>query len=101
LASQWLVPCDFIAFDHSLALLGRHHSILLANVFAPASAQAFGKTAPAVAARARQMGGCRIGFFNPKSAPVGPNCGGVSPHGQTKPICAFFTQAQALRETNI
>ena len=39
-----LIPCDFIAFDHSLTPLGRHHDILLANVFAQAEALAFGKT---------------------------------------------------------
>jgi glucose-6-phosphate isomerase len=45
-----LIPCDFIAFGHSLTPLGRHHDILLANVFAQAEALAFGKTAQAVAA---------------------------------------------------
>jgi glucose-6-phosphate isomerase len=40
-----LIPCDFIAFGHSLNPLGRHHDILLANVFAQAEALAFGKTA--------------------------------------------------------
>src|SRR3982074_2491945 len=39
-----LIPCDFIAFDHTLNPLGRHHDILLANVFAQAEALAFGKT---------------------------------------------------------
>ena len=45
-----LIHCDFIAFGHSLTPLGRHHDILLANVFAQAEALAFGKTAQAVAA---------------------------------------------------
>jgi glucose-6-phosphate isomerase len=40
-----LIPCDFIAFDHALTPLGRHHDILLSNVFAQAEALAFGKTA--------------------------------------------------------
>src|SRR6266513_4597282 len=40
-----LIPCDFIAFGHALTPLGRHHDILLANVFAQAEALAFGKTA--------------------------------------------------------
>jgi glucose-6-phosphate isomerase len=40
----WLIPCDFIAFGHALTTLGRHHDILLANVFAQAEALAFGKT---------------------------------------------------------
>jgi glucose-6-phosphate isomerase len=39
-----LVPCDFIAFARPLNRLGRHHDILLANVFAQAEALAFGKT---------------------------------------------------------
>jgi glucose-6-phosphate isomerase len=39
-----LIPCDFIAFDKSLNALGRHHDMLLANVFAQAEALAFGKT---------------------------------------------------------
>jgi glucose-6-phosphate isomerase len=45
-----LVPCDFIAFGHALTPLGRHHDILLANVFAQAEALAFGKTSQAVKA---------------------------------------------------
>jgi len=45
-----LIPCDFIAFDHALTPLGRHHDILLANVFAQAEALAFGKTAEQVTA---------------------------------------------------
>ncbi len=43
-----LIPCDFIAFGHALSPLGRHHDILLANVFAQAEALAFGKTAAEV-----------------------------------------------------
>ena len=39
-----LIPCDFIAFAQSLNPLGRHHDMLLANVFAQAEALAFGKT---------------------------------------------------------
>ena len=39
-----LIPCDFIAFARALAPLGRHHDMLLANVFAQAEALAFGKT---------------------------------------------------------
>jgi glucose-6-phosphate isomerase len=45
-----LIPCDFIAFVHALTPLGRHHDILLANVFAQAEALAFGKTAAEVKA---------------------------------------------------
>jgi glucose-6-phosphate isomerase len=45
-----LIPCDFIAFAHALTSLGRHHDILLANVFAQAEALAFGKTAEEVKA---------------------------------------------------
>jgi glucose-6-phosphate isomerase len=39
-----LVPCDFIAFARTLNPVGRHHEMLLANVFAQAEALAFGKT---------------------------------------------------------
>ena len=39
-----LIPCDFIAFARPLNRLGRHHDILLANVFAQTEALAFGKT---------------------------------------------------------
>src|SRR6184192_1766998 len=39
-----LIPCDFIAFAKALDPLGRHHDMLLANVFAQAEALAFGKT---------------------------------------------------------
>ncbi len=45
-----LIPCDFIAFAQPLNPLGRHHDILLANVFAQAEALAFGKTAEQVKA---------------------------------------------------
>jgi glucose-6-phosphate isomerase len=39
-----LIPCDFIAFMQPLNALGRHHDMLLANVFAQTEALAFGKT---------------------------------------------------------
>jgi glucose-6-phosphate isomerase len=45
-----LVPCDLIAFAQSLNPLGRHHDLLVANVFAQAEALAFGKTADEVRA---------------------------------------------------
>jgi len=45
-----LIPCDFIAFGEALTPVGRHHDILLANVFAQAEALAFGKTAKEVKA---------------------------------------------------
>ena len=45
-----LIPCDFIGFAKSLNALGRHHDILMANVFAQAEALAFGKTAEQVKA---------------------------------------------------
>jgi len=51
-----LIPCDFIAFGHSLTPLGRHHDILLANVFAQAEALAFGKTAAEVKAEGTPAG---------------------------------------------
>jgi len=43
-----LIPCDFIAFAQPLNPLGRHHDLLMANVFAQAEALAFGKTAEEV-----------------------------------------------------
>ena len=45
-----LIPCDFIGFYKSLNPLGRHHDMLMANVFAQAEALAFGKTADQVRA---------------------------------------------------
>jgi glucose-6-phosphate isomerase len=45
-----LIPCDFIAFCEPLNPIGRHHDILLANVFAQAEALALGKTTQAVEA---------------------------------------------------
>jgi glucose-6-phosphate isomerase len=43
-----LIPCDFIGFSKSLNPLGRHHDMLMANVFAQAEALAFGKSAEQV-----------------------------------------------------
>jgi glucose-6-phosphate isomerase len=45
-----LIPCDFIGFSKALNPLGRHHDMLMANVFAQAEALAFGKTAEQVKA---------------------------------------------------
>ena len=45
-----LIPCDFIAFSQALNPLGRHHDMLMANVFAQAEALAFGKTVEQVKA---------------------------------------------------
>jgi len=45
-----LIPCDFIAFCRTPNRLGRHHDMLLANVFAQTEALAFGKTAKQVKA---------------------------------------------------
>jgi glucose-6-phosphate isomerase len=45
-----IVPCDFIAFANPLNPLGRHHDMLMANVFAQSEALAFGKTAEQVKA---------------------------------------------------
>jgi glucose-6-phosphate isomerase len=45
-----LIPCDFIACVEPLNRLGRHHDMLLANVFAQAEALAFGKSAEQVKA---------------------------------------------------
>ena len=43
-----LIPCDFFAFHQPLNPLGRHHELLLANVFAQSEALAFGKTSDEV-----------------------------------------------------
>jgi glucose-6-phosphate isomerase len=45
-----LIPCDFIAFNKTLNPLGRHHDMLIGNVFAQTEALAFGKTAEQVKA---------------------------------------------------
>jgi glucose-6-phosphate isomerase len=45
-----LIPCDFIGFCNTLNPLGRHHDMLMANVFAQAEALAFGKRAEEVKA---------------------------------------------------
>jgi glucose-6-phosphate isomerase len=39
-----LIPCDFIGFCQTLNPLGRHHNLLMANLFAQTEALAFGKT---------------------------------------------------------
>jgi glucose-6-phosphate isomerase len=49
-----LIPCDFIAFTKTLNPLGRHHDMLLANVFAQSEALAFGKTVKQVKAEGTQ-----------------------------------------------
>ena len=45
-----LIPCDFIGFLNELNPLGRHHDLLMANLFAQSEALAFGKTAEEVRA---------------------------------------------------
>jgi glucose-6-phosphate isomerase len=45
-----LIPCDFIGFARPCNRLGRHHDLLMSNVFAQAEALAFGKTAAEVRA---------------------------------------------------
>ena len=45
-----LIPCDFIAFGKPVHAVGRHHDMLVSNVFAQAEALAFGKTAEEVKA---------------------------------------------------
>jgi glucose-6-phosphate isomerase len=43
-----IIPCDFIGFCEPLNLLGDHHDLLMANLFAQTEALAFGKTATQV-----------------------------------------------------
>jgi glucose-6-phosphate isomerase len=45
-----IIPCDFIGFCRPLNRVGRHHDLLLSNIFAQAEALAFGKTAEQVKA---------------------------------------------------
>ncbi len=45
-----LIPCDFIGFGKTLNPLGRHHDMLMANMFAQSEALAFGKSAEQVRA---------------------------------------------------
>ncbi len=45
-----LIPCDFIGFCRPLNPIGRHHDLLMANLFAQTEALAFGKTAGEVEA---------------------------------------------------
>lgn len=40
-----LIPCDFIGFCQTLNPMGRHHDLLMANMFAQTEAMAFGKMA--------------------------------------------------------
>jgi glucose-6-phosphate isomerase len=49
-----LIPCDFIGFCQSLNPSGRHHDVLMANLFAQGEALAFGKTAAEVRAEGTQ-----------------------------------------------
>ena len=46
-----LVPCDFVGFCQTLNPVGRHHDLLMANLFAQGEALAFGKTAEEVRAQ--------------------------------------------------
>jgi glucose-6-phosphate isomerase len=44
------VPADFIGFNRTLDELGRHHDLLMANLFAQTEALAFGRSAEEIAA---------------------------------------------------
>jgi glucose-6-phosphate isomerase len=50
-----IVPCDFIGFAQPLNPLGRHHDLLMSNLFAQTEALAFGKTAAEVAAEGTSL----------------------------------------------
>jgi glucose-6-phosphate isomerase len=45
-----IVPCDFIGFCQPLNAIGKHHDLLMSNLFAQTEALAFGKTADEVKA---------------------------------------------------
>ena len=66
-----LIPCDFIAFAQAVNPLGRHHDMLLANVFAQTEALAFGKT-PRASRRpkARPIGSSRTGCSKATDRPT-------------------------------
>ncbi|WP_394780669.1 glucose-6-phosphate isomerase [Undibacterium sp.] len=49
-----IVPCDFIGFCQPLNDVGRHHDLLLANLFAQTEALAFGKTEQQIRAEGRE-----------------------------------------------
>jgi glucose-6-phosphate isomerase len=51
------IPCEFIGFARSRRPLGRHHDLLMANVFAQAEALAFGRSADEVRAEMVAKGG--------------------------------------------
>ena len=51
-----LIPCDFIGFCRSLNPIGRHHEVLMANLFAQTEALAFGKTEDEVRAEGTAEG---------------------------------------------
>ena len=51
-----LIPCDFIGFCTSLNPIGRHHEVLMANLFAQTEALAFGKTEDEVRAEGKPEG---------------------------------------------
>ena len=51
------IPCEFIGFARSRRPLGRHHDLLMANVFAQAEALAFGRSADEVRAEMAAKGG--------------------------------------------
>jgi glucose-6-phosphate isomerase len=51
-----LVACDFLGFCHSLNPSGRHHDLLMANLFAQSEALAFGKSSDQVRAEGTAEG---------------------------------------------
>jgi glucose-6-phosphate isomerase len=51
-----LIPCDFIGFCRTLNPIGRHHEVLMANLFAQTEALAFGKTEDEVRAEGTAEG---------------------------------------------
>jgi glucose-6-phosphate isomerase len=45
-----IVPADFLGFNRAINRFGRHHDLLMANLFAQTEALAFGRTAEEIAA---------------------------------------------------
>src|SRR5207249_3150343 len=81
-----LIPCDFIAFTQPLNALGRHHDLLLANVFAQTEALAFGKTREQVKAEGTPD------WLAPHRV-----CEGNRPSNSPRPSSAPISPAWAIR----
>ena len=91
-----LIPCDFIGFGQTLNPLGRHHDMLMANVFAQTEALAFGKTPEEVKAEGTPDGSCPHRVFEgnrPSNTILAERLTPGSPRQTRRPLRALvFTQ---------